>query len=130
MKDILAIITGGGLGAISRYSTNILIGRMIPTAPLFAGTMAVNLVGSFLIGLCAALMEHYKIAVEYRLFLLTGFLGSFTTFSAFAREKTDLIKVGEMKTAFFYLAGTNVFGIILVFAGYYIASKITEMSGY
>ncbi len=127
-KEILAIMLGGAGGATSRHLINIYVQRFsCGTFP--AGTMTVNLAGSFLIGLCGALLEHYKVAAEYRLFLLTGFFGSFTTFSTFAREKAELLKMGDIKTALIYLLSSNILGVLLVFAGYLLAKQIIEMSG-
>ncbi len=127
MKEILAIMMGGGLGATSRHLVNVWVQRFAQgNFPI--GTITVNLLGSFLIGLCGALLEHYKVAVEYRLFLLTGFFGSFTTFSTFAREKAELLKIGEIKIAISYLLISNIAGVLLVFTGYLLAKQIINMN--
>ncbi|PLX48701.1 MAG: fluoride efflux transporter CrcB [Desulfobulbaceae bacterium] len=128
MKEIVAIMLGGGLGATSRHGINIFVHRFVQSN-FPVGTISVNLLGSFLIGLCGALLEHYKIAVEYRLFVLTGFFGSFTTFSTFAREKAELLKVGEVKVAIIYALTSNIFGVLLVFAGYLLARRFIAMGG-
>jgi CrcB protein len=126
MKEILAIMMGGALGATSRHLINVWIQRFAQgNFPI--GTITVNMLGSFLIGLFGALLEHYKVAAEYRLFLLTGFFGSFTTFSTFAREKAELLKIGEVKTAISYLLISNILGVLLVFAGYLLAKQIINL---
>ncbi len=127
MKEIIAIMMGGALGATSRHLINIWVQRFAQgNFPI--GTITVNLLGSFFIGLCGALLEHYKVAAEYRLFILTGFFGSFTTFSTFAREKAELLKIGDIKTVIIYVLTTNIVGVILVFAGYILAKHIIELS--
>lgn len=128
MKEILAIMLGGGLGATSRHGVNVFVHRF-NVGNLPVGTITVNMIGCFFIGLCGALLEHYKIAAQYRLFLLTGFFGSFTTFSTFAREKAELLKVGDMKTVMVYALTSNILGVLLVFAGYLVAQHLIESVG-
>ncbi len=128
MKEIIAIMLGGGLGATSRHGINIFVHRFT-TSNFPIGTITVNMVGSFCIGLCGALLENYKVAAEYRLFILTGFFGSFTTFSTFAREKAELLKVGDVKTVIVYALTSNILGVLLVFAGYLLAHHLIENGG-
>lgn len=125
MKEILAIMLGGGLGATSRHGVNIFVQRFaFGNFPI--GTITVNMLGSFLIGLCGALLEYYKVAAPYRLFVLTGFFGSFTTFSTFAREKAELLKIGDVKTVILYALTSNILGVLLVFAGYLLANYLIK----
>ncbi|MDA3972256.1 MAG: fluoride efflux transporter CrcB [Desulfobulbaceae bacterium] len=127
MKEIIAIMMGGALGATSRHLINLWVHRFAQgNFPI--GTITVNLLGSFFIGLFGALLEHYKVAAEYRLFILTGFFGSFTTFSTFAREKAELLKIGDIKTVIIYVLTTNIVGVLLVFAGYILAKQIIEFN--
>ncbi len=127
MKEIIAIMMGGALGATSRHLINLWVQRFAQgNFPI--GTITVNLLGSFFIGLFGALLEHYKVAAEYRLFILTGFFGSFTTFSTFAREKAELLKIGDVKTVIIYVLTTNIVGVLLVFAGYILAKQIIEFN--
>lgn len=128
MKEILAIMLGGGLGATSRHGVNVFVHRF-NVGNLPVGTITVNMIGCFFIGLCGALLEHYKVAAQYRLFLLTGFFGSFTTFSTFAREKAELLKVGDLKTVMVYALTSNILGVLLVFAGYLVAQSLIESVG-
>ena len=122
MIKIMAIMTGGGLGAAARYLLFMLVQRFSSQAFPY-GTLAVNLVGSFLIGYLWALFEGTRLTGEWKLFIFTGFLGGFTTFSTFARETTQLMKVGEYKTALTYMLVSNVVGIALVVLGFMLARK-------
>ncbi|MGD8208009.1 MAG: fluoride efflux transporter CrcB [Thiohalocapsa sp.] len=95
MLQLLAIAGGGALGALSRFwvSTGVygLLGREFPW-----GTLAVNVIGSFLMGLLAVLLLERSLAPpELRSALLIGFLGAFTTFSTFSLETLNLIEQGD-----------------------------------
>ncbi|MDH4321759.1 MAG: fluoride efflux transporter CrcB [Desulfobulbaceae bacterium] len=123
MMKMMAIMTGGGLGAAARYGLFMLVQRLTPATFPF-GTLAANLLGSFAIGFLWSSFEGSRLGNEWRLFIFTGFLGGFTTFSTFARETTQLFKVGEWKTALAYLTVSNTLGIALVVAGYLLAERI------
>lgn len=86
-----AVGIGAMLGAWSRWGLAAALNHLLPTLPL--GTLTVNLAGGFLIG--AALeffLQHTALAPEWRLFFVTGFLGSLTTFSAFSLEAVVLLQ--------------------------------------
>jgi CrcB protein len=122
MLKVLAVMTGGSLGAAGRYLLFLTVQRVAgPSFP--TGTLAANLLGSFLIGLLWSLFEGSRLTNEWRLFIFTGFLGGFTTFSTFARETTQLFKVGEWKTALIYAGISNILGVTLVLAGYYVSRR-------
>ena len=123
MGNIITVMIGGGIGATCRHGLFVLVQRL--TGPVFPfGTLSVNLAGSFFIGLLWGLFEHSNIGEEWRLFMFTGLLGGFTTFSTFARETLQLMKVGEWRDAFIYLAASNICGVLLVLAGFLAAQKI------
>lgn len=122
MLKVIAIITGGGLGAGFRHLVFMAVQKFWG-GDFPGGTLTANLTGCFLIGLLWSLFEGSRLSNEWRLFIFTGFLGGFTTFSTFARETTQLMKVGEWKTAFIYLAISNVAGILMVFTGYLVTRK-------
>jgi CrcB protein len=92
-----------------------------------AGTLAVNLFGSFLIGFLWCLFDETHWPHEWRLFVFTGLLGGFTTFSTFTREALQLFKIGDWKTALAYVTISNVFGIILVFCGIMLCKRMILM---
>lgn len=104
----LAVGFGAVLGAWSRWALSIGLNHLLPALPL--GTLTVNLVGGFLIG--AALeffVQHATLAPEWRLFFVTGFLGSLTTFSAFSLEAVTLLQGARYGWAM-VLIGTHLFG--------------------
>ena len=126
MLNVLAIMAGGSIGALCRHGMFLFIQRF--TGPVFpAGTLAVNLLGSFLIGFIWYLFDETHWPHEWRLFAFTGLLGSFTTFSTFTRETFQLFKVGDWKTALLYVTISNVFGILLVFCGILFCKRIILM---
>ena len=119
LGNILIIGVGGFLGAIARYSLSLWIGQKWGRSfPL--GTFAVNVSGSFFIGLLMTLFtERFMVNPQWRLFLAVGFLGAYTTFSTFEFETGNLLKDGE-----WLIASMNV--ILSVVAGF-AALKIGEV---
>ncbi|MBX3663510.1 MAG: fluoride efflux transporter CrcB [Burkholderiales bacterium] len=87
----LAVGVGAMLGAWSRWGLSLALNHLVPALPL--GTLSVNLIGGFLIGAALELfLQHAALAPEWRLFFVTGFLGSLTTFSAFSMEAVMLLQ--------------------------------------
>lgn len=106
----LYIALGGAVGATSRYCLSLWIANKIPGVfPL--GTLIVNLLGCFLLGVLYALGDR-TISPQLRLFLTTGFLGAFTTFSTFSVETLDLLKNGYPMIALGYLVASVMFGLL------------------
>ena len=123
MLNILAIMAGGSIGAVCRHGIFLFVQRF--AGPVFpAGTLTVNLLGSFLIGFIWCLFDETNWSHEWRLFIFTGLLASFTTFSTFTRETFQLFKVGDWKTALVYATISNVFGILLVFFGILLCKRM------
>jgi CrcB protein len=86
----LAVGVGAALGAWLRWALGVGLNAVLPALPL--GTLAANLIGGYLIGVAVALFElHGHLAPELRLFVVTGFLGGLTTFSAFSGEAVALL---------------------------------------
>jgi fluoride exporter len=91
---LLAIFSGAGFGALLRWFLGIKLNSYTPSIPL--GTLSANLIGGYLIGLFIAFFaSNTAIAPEWRLFIITGFLGGLTTFSTFSAEIVALIQEGR-----------------------------------
>jgi len=117
ISTIAAIGTGGALGAILRHGVNVgavqVFGHGFPM-----GTLIVNILGSFLMGVLIALFAHsIQTSNEIKLFLTTGFLGAFTTFSAFSLDFVTLYERGDIAMAGGYAAASVILSILALFAG-------------
>lgn len=124
--SLFAICAGASIGACMRWLLNLALNPVFATLPL--GTLAANWLGSLLMGLAIAFFDsHPGLAPQWKLLAITGFLGSFTTFSAFAGEMHNLIAANRPGLC---AAGIclHVFGsILLVFAGIWLASWLKRM---
>lgn len=120
MEKVLLVFVGGGLGAVSRYGTTLLAGRLWGAAFPW-GTLIVNLVGCFLIGMAFALVEEGRFGgPSLRLFFMTGFLGGLTTFSTYSLECVTFAQAGVPWTTLANLAVNNAGGLALVLAGMWV----------
>lgn len=113
--QIIAICLGACAGALARWGANLLLNPICSAIPL--GTLAVNWLGSFLMGLALAFFASFDGNSGWKLLLITGFVGSFTTFSAFSGEMASLLQAGRADMCLLGIC-LHVFGsIALVFAG-------------
>ena len=123
MKYLLFIALGGASGAVSRY----LLANWVHSlweGKLPMGTLLVNMVGSFAIGIVYVLLvERQLIHADWRGVLMVGFLGAFTTFSAFSLETISLLEAGHIVHALAYMLGSAV--LCVVMAG--LAIQLTRM---
>ncbi|WP_075791044.1 fluoride efflux transporter CrcB [Massilia putida] len=95
IRSLLAISIGASLGAISRWGLGTAFNALFPTIP--PGTWLANVLGGYLMGVSLAYFgQHASLAPEWRLLVITGFLGGLTTFSTFSGEVTALIQQGRM----------------------------------
>ena len=116
MKIILAIGIGSCIGGIFRYLLSQFIQNKFLSAFPF-GTLGVNIIGCFLIGIVFGLSERGNFTMEWRLFLATGLLGGFTTFSSFSNETVSLLRDGQLWHAFTYIACSVVICLLATFTG-------------
>lgn len=119
MIAALQICAGACLGALARWLFGLLLN------PLFsgfaAGTLAVNLLGSFIMGCLLGLFGYApRLEAQWQLFLVTGFLGSFTTFSAFAGELCNMILAGRWGASLCLALLEVVASVLLVFLGFWL----------
>lgn len=120
LNTILIIAAGGALGSVARHGMNQLMARLAGTDFPW-GTMSVNIIGSFAIGLIAGLLAF---ATEWsqhiRSFAVVGFLGGFTTFSAFSLDTALLWEKGAAMPALLYMGGSVLLSIAATFGGLYL----------
>jgi CrcB protein len=121
MRLMLLASAGGAIGAGARYLVN--VGFMRWCAVEFPwGTLTINAAGCLLMGVAVAVfLRHWPEASELRIFLTTGILGGFTTFSAFAMESVALIERKAPMAAALYVAGSVVLSIGACVVGLWLA---------
>ena len=117
----LWVVLGGGAGSLVRYA--VAVGSRSWWGDGFPwGTMFVNMVGCLLIGLLAELMGQREVLrPELKFALIVGFLGGFTTFSAFGLETIELLRMGRTTAAGLYVVGSNILGLLAVVGGWHLA---------
>lgn len=118
IKNILLIGLGGFAGSIARYFVSRL-NNHIEFLSIPMGTLAVNVIGSFLIGFLIGISEKSPIlTVELRMFLMVGLCGGFTTFSSFTGENLMLMRNGQFLPLFLYTGLSILLGFTAVYFGY------------
>ncbi len=117
MKLILIVLFSSGAGGVLRYGIQSWMSKP-QQSPFPLSTFIVNILGCLLIGIFFALSQKANLlSPEWRLALLTGFCGGFTTFSTFAFENVALLRSGDYGIFFLYIVASVVLGIAAVFAG-------------
>jgi fluoride exporter len=115
--NYLLVFIGGGLGSSLRHTINVACTRFLGTAFPFH-TFIINISGSIVMGLIAGYLAFKGDASQpWRLFLMTGILGGYTTFSAFSLDTALLYERGAIGLAIFYVLGSVVLSILGLFAG-------------
>jgi len=126
MIKLAYLALGGATGTILRYWISGLPYKFY-NGVFPWGTLIVNLAGSLLIGFFWGLTDRDNISTNMRSFLFIGLFGSFTTFSTFAFESLNLIRDGNIKFALINITASNVFGILLVFAGFILSKMVLNI---
>ena len=117
IKNILLVGLGGGLGSIARYLCQRWVLATFPHSFPF-GTFAVNVTGCFLIGLFWGItFKSFESNEHWKLFLMTGICGGFTTFSAFTLEGMGLIKENKPALFLLYICGSVILGLLATYGG-------------
>ena len=115
IQSLLQVALGGALGASARYMTNVAAMRLVGPGFPWA-TVAVNVVGSFLMGALVVVLAH-KDGTRLAPFLMTGLLGGFTTFSAFSLDALTLWERGQTALASAYVLGSVIASLAAIVAG-------------
>ncbi len=127
MYALLLVIAGGGIGSGLRHGVNVGAARWLG-AEFPWGTLAVNVIGSFLIGAFAAWFAFRgdgHMTSSLRLFLTTGLLGGFTTFSAFSLDVAVLFERGDTALAAAYVVASVVLSLAAIFTGLWLVRSFT-----
>jgi len=125
MIGILLVALGGALGSVLRFGVIAITYKFLDINFPW-GTIFANLIGCFVIGLIWAILDTFDEPKNLKLFLITGLLGGFTTFSSFALENFNMFRAGEIKLVAANILISNIAGIFLVFVGYYIAKQTIQ----
>jgi len=117
------VVIGGGAGALARYvAASAIMTRFGGKFPL--GTLVINVTGSFLIGfLMTILTERFKLDPNWRLLLVVGFLGGYTTFSSFEWETYSSVREGGLWTGMLNVVSSVMLGYIAVVLGSMLARR-------
>jgi CrcB protein len=119
--NYVMVFLGGGLGAGLRYLTVQGVGAVFkqPSAapPFPLGTLAVNVAGALIIGFLFGAFESRAVPANLRLFLITGFLGGYTTFSSYSLETVRLFMAGNIPAALVNLGLNNLLCLLMTLAG-------------
>lgn len=122
IKEIFCVGIGGALGSVSRY--------LLEFPKVFANgmynTVIVNIAGCLLIGVIYCILQRFESSL-YSRFLITGLLGGFTTFSAFALHPILMLKNGDAIAAIIYVAATVIFGLLACGIGFWGTDRILKI---
>ena len=122
MKQLLLVGAGGFIGSIARYGVSKL-NLYIHFFSIPLGTLTVNIVGSFLIGILTGIATRSElISLNMRLFLMVGICGGFTTFSSFTNENMTLLQNGQILSSLLYTGLSIFFGFLAVYLGFLITN--------
>jgi len=118
MTNILLVGIGGFIGSVLRYLASGYVQQASKSVDFPYGTLAVNVIGCFIIGFLAQLAEERGVFTsESRLFVFTGFLGGFTTFSSFGNETLNLARDTQMMDALANIGANVIIGLFAVWLG-------------
>jgi fluoride exporter len=123
MSAVLWVALGGGLGSAARYTFNATLTRWLGDQFPW-GILLANVLGCFVMGLVAACLLRLPMNDTPRLFIATGFLGGFTTFSAFAFDTLKLVQSGQSADAIVYVLASVLLSLLAVVLGFALARLV------
>jgi len=123
--SILAVGSGGFIGAVSRFLIGFYLSDFKLRGDAVYGTLTVNVVGSLLAGLLMGGISSLRPGSNVQLFLIPGFLGGFTTFSALSLETVNFMRRGETVAALANISANMVLGILAVFLGFILSKQFS-----
>ncbi len=118
---IVAVAAAGGVGTLCRYG----IGHLTRDTQFPWGTFIANMLGCFLFGITAELLTTNRLSIEWKAILMTGFLGGFTTFSAFVMENHQYFQSRQWTMLAVHIIVPNILGIVAVIAGIAFVSHLS-----
>ena len=125
LRSIISIGFGASLGALARWLVSVQLNGLFPLIP--PGTLAVNLVGGFLVGIAVAFFaNHPSISPYWRLITVTGFLGGLTTFSSFSGETTRLLEDGSVTWAPASIGAHVVGSLAMTLLGIFVVNFVRD----
>lgn len=120
LNNLLLVGLGGAVGSVFRYATVLFFGKLTPLNLPF-GTLVANAIGCLLIGICYGLGSRWAwFTPAWRLLLVTGFCGGYTTFSAFAYENLLLLQTQQYGSFLIYTLGSLAVGVGAVALGFWL----------
>ncbi len=123
MKQLLILAVGGALGTVARYGSTLFIEKFA-IRPFPLGTIGINIIGSFLMGLIFVfILEKNHLEDIWRLPLMVGFLGAYTTFSTFALDTVKLLEQQHVLVAMIYILSSVLFTVLAIFLGMWLARQ-------
>ena len=118
VSGFLAVGAGAVLGAWMRWWLGIALNAVVPNLPL--GTLTANLVGGYIVGVAVEFfLQHASVPAEWRLFVITGFLGSLTTFSTFSAEAVELLALQRYGWAMLHVGSHLAGSLVMTVLGLY-----------
>ncbi|GBF81606.1 fluoride efflux transporter CrcB [Aphanothece sacrum] len=122
LLQLILVFVGGGLGSVSRFFLSLVISSNLVT-PFPWGTLTVNILGCFIIGIVIGIIERYQLNPYWTLLFATGFCGGFTTFSSFSYENNLLVKNSEYFLALVYILISVFWGFAATFLAMFMVRK-------
>ena len=127
MKSLLLVALGGAIGSIARFKIAGLVTHRFIDLSFPLGTFVVNVAGCLLVGLLAGLaVKEEFFSSDVRLFLFTGIMGGFTTFSAFGLETFNLLKREQIAIAGTYVSSSVICGLLALWAGFSVIHHLSR----